>query len=540
LAFEIQRQATQRLKFMARVSQLLFESSDLWTTLGRIATMIATDIADACAVGRLDGDALRAEIVIHRDPVANAVVSSLRGKRALRRQAERDLISRLRKHQTIVRNREAVERMKARAWPHLAAQVAALGSAATVILPLYSATTTYGAIVVYYSKHAYLPANDLPMLEEIAARASVALEREDTLERERHIASTLQRASLPALIPRPAGLRFDVVYLPAGDEGAVGGDWYDAIDLDDGSVVISTGDVTGRGIEAAAIMSKVRHAMGAVPRHESDPARILDSAAWFLGKRYPDAIVTAFVAIISPDRRTLRYANAGHPRPLLRRDGAVFELQDSGLPLGLRQFEPPTETQRIELRQGDLLVLYTDGLVEWNRDVEEGERRLERVVASNAVVASVAPAKLIQRACLPHEAGDDVAILTVAVGITPMWSFSAEDARTAADARAHFAEFLRGRSDDQDFIAQSELIFGELLGNVVQHAPGPVEIQLFWDGREAFLHVIDSGSAFDFSHSLPTDALSERGRGLFIIRHLAHAVDVEHIPNFGNHISVRL
>jgi PAS domain S-box-containing protein len=540
IALETQRWATQRVHFMARVSQLLFESSELWATLGRIAAMIASEIADACAVGRLDGEALRAEDVVHRDPEANAVVSSLRGKRTLRRQAERELISRLRRHQTIVRNWEDVEQMKTRAWPHMAPQVAALGSAATVIVPLYSASTTYGALVAYFSKRRFVPSDDLPMLEEIAARASVALERQDTLERERHIASTLQRASLPAVIPRPAGLRFDVVYLPAGDEAAVGGDWYDAIDLDDGSVVISTGDVTGRGIEAAAIMSKVRHAMAAVPRHESDPARILDSAAWFLGKRYPDAIVTAFVAIISPDRRTLRYANAGHPRPLLRRNGAVFELHDSGLPLGLRQFEPPTQTQSIELREGDLLVLYTDGLVEWNRDVEEGERRLERVVASDAVVASVAPAKLIQRACLPHEAADDVAILTVAVGIAPMWSFSAEDARTAADARSHFAEFLRGRSDDREFIAQSQLIFGELLGNVVEHAPGPVEIQLFWDSHGAFLHVIDTGSDFDFSNCLPTDVMSERGRGLFIVRRLARAVAVEHVPNFGNHITVQL
>jgi PAS domain S-box-containing protein len=539
-AFEAERQATQRLRFSARVSQLLLETTDLWATLDRIATMVAAEIADACTIAWLDGEALRSEIVVHRDPTVNEKIAGLRRKRTMRPEAERELVGRLRKHATIVREHEDVEQMKARAWPYLAAQVAALETKATIIVPLYSGSATFGAIAIHYSERAYDPENDLPLLEEIAARASVALQREETLERERHIAATLQRASLPTLIPQPAGLRFDVAYLPAGDEGAVGGDWYDAIDLDDGSVVISTGDVTGRGIEAAAIMSKVRHAMAAVPRHESDPARILDSAGWFLGKRYPDAIVTAFVAIISPDRRTLCYANAGHPRPLLRRDGTVLELRDSGLPLGLRQFERPAQTQHVELREGDLLVLYTDGLVEWNRDVEEGERRLERVVASEAVVASVAPAKLIQRACLPPKAPDDVAILTVAVGIAPLWSFAAEDARAAADARSHFAEFLRSRTSDEESVAQAEVVFGELLGNVVKHAPGPVEIQLFSDDRGAFLHVIDSGPPFDFANRLPKDVLSERGRGLFIVRHIARAVTVEHVPNFGNHISARL
>ncbi|MBV8148008.1 MAG: SpoIIE family protein phosphatase [Candidatus Eremiobacteraeota bacterium] len=538
--FEAERQATQRLRFSARVSQLLLETTDLWTTMDRIATMIAAEMADACAISRLDGDALRTEVVVHRDAVLNAVVSTLRGKRTLRPEAERELVGRLHRHGTIVREREDAEQLAARAWPYLAAQMSALKSKVIVTIPLYSGSATYGAIAAYYSDRPYDAENDLSLLEEIAARASVALEREETLERERHIATTLQRASLPTIIPQPEGLHFDVAYLPAGEESAVGGDWYDAIDLDDGSVVISTGDVTGRGIEAAAIMSKVRHAMAAVPRHESDPARILDSAGWFLGKRYPDAIVTAFVAIISPDRRTLRYANAGHPRPLLRRDGAIFELQDWGLPLGLRQFERPAQTRSAELRDGDLLVLYTDGLVEWNHDIEEGEQRLQRVVASEAVMASVAPAKLIQRACLPPKALDDVAILTVAVGVTPAWSFAAEDARAAIHARSNFAAFLRSRTNDEDSVGQAELIFGELLGNIVQHAPGPVEIQLFCDGRGAFLHVIDSGPPFDFSNSLPKDVLSERGRGLFIVRHIASAVVVEHIPNFGNHISVRL
>ena len=218
--------------------------------------------------------------------------------------------------------------MKQNAWPYLTDAIEALGAKATFIAPWHAGSSTFGALVAHYSDD--FDPRDIGLLEEIAHRASVALERAETLERERRIATTLQQASLPSLIPRVAGLRFDAVYAPAGEEADVGGDWYDAIELDDGSVVVSVGDVTGRGIQATAIMSKVRHAMGMAPLHERDPSKILDSAGWFLRKRYPDAIVTAFVGIISPDRRMIRYANAGHPLPMLRRDGELIELHAIG------------------------------------------------------------------------------------------------------------------------------------------------------------------------------------------------------------------
>src|SRR6185312_7730033 len=163
-----------------------------------------------------------------------------------------------------------------------------------------------------------------------------------------------------------------------------------------------------------------------------------------------------------------------------------------------------------------------------------------RLLSSEMIVASVAPAKLVARTCLPNKPRDDVAVLTVVLGETPVWSFAAEDARAAADARLHFVQFLRTRTDDRDCIAQAELVFGELLGNVVRHAPGPVEIQLFWNADRPVLHVIDTGTAFDVQAHLPSDILSERGRGLFIVRQLARSLRAEHVFNRGNHIRVEL
>ncbi len=535
-----ERTTSQRLRFAGRVNELLLDSRDVWTTMKAVATAIAEDLADACAVIKLDGDAIRVEAAAGRNPIAAAAMAALEGQRPLRSEVERRLAQRLRERGSVVHDPDSPQRMKLRTWPYLADHIDALNVRLTVVVPLHSADATYGALTVMFSEHSYEPLRDLPAIEDVAARASVAVERAETFERERNIASTLQKASLPTIIPKSKGLQFDAVYLPAGQQAEVGGDWYDAIELDDGSVVISVGDVTGRGIQAAAIMSKVRHAMGMVPLHEVDPAKILDSAEWFLRKRYPEAIVTAFVAIVNPERSSMRFANAGHLPPFLRRHGRLLALEQAGLPLGLRYLEASAESRRIELREADLLVLFTDGLVEWNRNWDEGERALERVLSSRAVVATGAPAKLIARSCLPARPYDDVAILAVRVGHAAVWSFVADDARAAVNARGSFVAFLRRSPCDSHMLARAEVVFGELLGNVVRHAPGPVEIQLYCNDGAWKLHVIDSGDDFVAPATLPTDIMSELGRGLYIVQQLAKRVHVEHVANCGNHISVEL
>ena len=537
---ESQRRAATQLRFTGRINRLLFESADPWKAMERVAAMIARDVADACAVLRLDGDAVRTEILVHRNRRTNAAIAALRGRRVLRLKYEAALATRLRDHETIVATGKQAASFKQRAWPYLAREIEALGARSSVVVPWRDGAATHGALVAYYSGRPFDP-RDVALLEEIAARASVAMERALTLERERKIATTLQQASLPSLIPQPEGLRFDAVYAPAGDEAAVGGDWYDAIELDDKSVVVSVGDVTGRGIQAAAIMSKVRHGMGMTPLHETDPTKILDSAEWFLGKRYSDAIVTAFVAVISADRRSVRFANAGHPLPILRRGSALQELKAYGLPLGLRKLAPSDSSRRLELHDGDILVLFTDGLIETQREWEIGESRLREVITSGLFAASTAPAKLIARSCLPSEVRDDVAILTVGVGKPPAWSLALDDARAAIDARAQFVQFLKSISRDRNFIDKAELVFGELLGNVVRHAPGPVEVSVEVKDGSIVLHVIDSGPPLgNFQRALPDDVLSECGRGLFIVEHLTASVRAEHVRDCGNHLSVTL
>jgi PAS domain S-box-containing protein len=532
---------SQRLRFTAKASQMLMESGDLKDTFDRIANLIVSEIADACFVARIDGKAVRAIAASHRDPELRPLVHAFVGTRTMQPEAEAQMIARLRNGKPILRQHVDLARLKSRGWPYLATGIDALQPTSAIVVPLQTRTATYGAIFVYYTDSGrFYDENDLPALVEIAARASIAIENTDTLERERRIATTLQEASLPSIIAQSPGLLFDAVYSPAGEEGEVGGDWYDAIDLDDGAVVVSVGDVTGQGLQAAVIMSKVRHAIGAVPRHERDPARILDSAGWFLRKRYPNAIVTAFVGVISPDRKSIRYANAGHPYPMLRRsNGELRELVAHGLPMGLRGLAEPSKSETAELREGDLLVLFTDGLIEWGRDWERGERRLRELLKTEAIAHAVEPAKLVESVCTPGRAHDDVAVLTVIVSSEPRWSFKVEDARAAENARTEFVHHLRTRITDRTLIENAELIFGELIGNVVRHAPGPVEVDLDWSEGVPVLHVIDTGKPFTPPQRLP-DEMSESGRGLYIVQRIGRDLRVERIDDYGNHVRVEL
>jgi len=164
-------------------------------------------------------------------------------------------------------------------------------------------------------------------------------EREEALlayERAHHVASTLQRALLPQELPHVAGLVFDGAYVPGRADEQVGGDWYDALTLSDGRVLITIGEVAGSGLQAAVIMASMRQVIRGVAQVYADPATMVDASDRTLKAEHPDSLVTAFVAVFDPVVRTLSYCSAGHPAPLLRRaDGTVGELPSRGLPLGL-------------------------------------------------------------------------------------------------------------------------------------------------------------------------------------------------------------
>jgi anti-sigma regulatory factor (Ser/Thr protein kinase) len=287
-------------------------------------------------------------------------------------------------------------------------------------------------------------------------------------------------------------------------------------------------------------MGKVRHLLAIAPCYETDPARILDTVESVLARRYPDVIVTAFLGIIDAHRGSMRFANAGHPSPMLRRTHGVEELRAEGLPLGLRRGQPPAYSRTVDLHDARLLALFTDGLLESEHDIIGATQRLRDTLEKDAVLHSHSPARFIEELMLHRDVDDDVAILTLAFEPTQRWSFDAENAKAGQDARGQFVEFLRNNVSDSEAIAAAELVFGELVGNVVRHAPGPIDIDLDWSAPAPVLHVIDRGADFKAKGRLPEDVLSESGRGLFIVNLLSTTLRVEHIPGYGNHVMAEL
>jgi PAS domain S-box-containing protein len=542
---DAQKRANESLRFVqfvGKAAEAIYETLDLTASFGELTRLIVSEFGDFAIALRLEGeDALRVIGAAHRDPAKDDIARVLVGVRTMHTEAERAFARSLRDHKPKLSENLDPETVAQSMWPYLAREITELEPRASLTVPLHSRGITYGAIIVYYTCTDRRPSeSDAALLAEVARHASVAMENVEVFERERHMAQTLQDSLLPPSLPRLKDLRFDAVYLPSASVAQVGGDWYDAWRLEDGALVISVGDVTGRGPNAAVIMGKVRHLLAIAPSYERDPARILDTVESVLVRRYPDVVVTAFLGIVDAERQSMRYANAGHPFPLLRRGDRLEELQAEGLPLGIRSSAEPAQSCGVDLTGAKLLVFYTDGLTEANHDLIRGYQRLLDVVSSDAVLHTHSPARFIEESCLGGRADDDVAILTLSFEPSKRWAFDAENARAAQDARGEFVQYLREHVDDCDSINAAELVFGELIGNVVRHAPGAIDIDLDWSREQPVLHVIDRGRAFEPGRVLPADPLSESGRGLYIVRRLTSDLRVEHVPGYGNHVMAEL
>jgi anti-sigma regulatory factor (Ser/Thr protein kinase) len=347
----------------------------------------------------------------------------------------------------------------------------------------------------------------------------------------------LQQATLPTRLASVKGAALSAIYRPAASEVQVGGDWYDAFDLDAHRVLLTVGDVTGHGLEASIVMGKLRHAINVVAMYERDPVAILDAAERILLRRYPGSVATAFVGIFDSLNRTLACANAGHPYPIVRfNDGSLVELEAEGLPIGLRSTGPSARAITVRLHEASLLAFYTDGLTEATRDMLKGEALLKRALCTEAVGYVQSPAEFVERFCLREPSRDDVAILLLNFIESRRWTYDSVDRHAARAVRHEFLDELSAEAFSGADLKPAELIFGELAANVAQHASGRIEIALEWKGRDAVLHVIDHGCGYDISDQRETDLLTEHGRGLWLIQRLGAKLAVETLPGFGTHV----
>jgi PAS domain S-box-containing protein len=538
----------QQFAFVAQAGEALAESLDLQATLQRLLAIIVPEFGDWAAIDLFDeNDRLKTVAAIHADPEKARLVKRLVGRYTHNPRYEPTIAAALRTGRPMVIGTVKDEILEKAAAPQYLAAIRELAPRSTVTIPLRTRGRTLGSVVAYWSQtpRCYKE-TDLPLFEELTKRAAVSIENARLYEREREIAAQFQSAALPISLPRVPGIRFDAMYVPASDRELLGGDWYDALRLNDGRIVVSIGDVAGSGLAAAVIMASMRQVLRGVAQVYPDPIAMLDAADRTLKTEYPETFVTAFVGVLDPIVRTLVHASAGHPMPFLRdADGTVTPLGESGLPLGLRvRGETPTTTL---LPSSALLVFYSDGLIEADHDVVRGYERLVATIARSEIAGSSNPAAALYRAVLKRGGNDDAVVLTLRLDeaapanarskrVALRWAFDANDVHLGRAARYAFIGSLRNAGVRQKQLDAAEHVFGELLGNVVRYAPGPIEMILDWaDGAPPVLHVLDRGPGFTFAPKLPSDMLDERGRGLYIVWSLAEDVNVTPRHDGGAH-----
>jgi serine phosphatase RsbU (regulator of sigma subunit)/predicted ester cyclase len=250
-----------------------------------------------------------------------------------------------------------------------------------------------------------------PFLEEIEQQAR---ERE-RVEQDLRVARRIQQASLPEEVPEVQGWQINPHYQPARE---VGGDFYDFLGLEDGRLGLVVGDATGHGVPAALVMSTTCGMLRAVALSVDSPGEVLAQVNEALSARIPPSVfVTCFYAILDPKSGRLRYANAGHDLPYVRRGGDAQELRARGMPLGLMA-GMSYEEKEVVLEAGDRALFYSDGLIEAHNPEGEmfGFPRLQALVAEHAEgepLVEFLMEKLYSFAGEGWEQEDDITLLTL-------------------------------------------------------------------------------------------------------------------------------
>jgi hypothetical protein len=253
-------------------------------------------------------------------------------------------------------------------YPHLQEATEALGVNALAHLPLIAADKLLGLLSLSWSEERSFDPGERRFLGTMASQCALAVQRAELFEEKTEVAAILQRAILPRRLPRSPLVRLAARYLPAEAGMDVGGDWYDAFHGPEDRLWISVGDVAGHGVAAASIMGQLRNAIQAAAFADLDPAAGLDVADRMLSQlddpTEDPAVATAIVAVLDPTTGRMSWSNAGHLPPVMmpalgppvlldERHGPLLGIGRPGRELGTALLDP-----------GDLMLLYTDGLVE--------------------------------------------------------------------------------------------------------------------------------------------------------------------------------
>jgi PAS domain S-box-containing protein len=408
---------TQRL--LARTGDLLAASTDFRRTLDEVGWLLVPEFADWCSVD-LPGDdgAIEQVAVAHADSTRLEHARELRRRYPVRSGEEVGVAEVLQTGEARLIEKVPDEMLEQAAVDdeHLRLlRELEIGSA--ILAPMTAGGIVVGALtLVNNAESRSFDADDLELAVEVARRAGVAIENARLSGEQARVSAALQRELLPPNVPEMPGWDVSTMYRPAGEVEEVGGDFYEAFAIDGGWALV-LGDVSGRGAKAASLTAEARHTIRSAVILSPDPTAGLRLVDERLRERGDAALCSVAVLILPGDEdgdaEALLYL-AGHPPPLLLREGAAEEVGRPGPILGVSD-EPAWEAEALVLRPGDQLVIYTDGVIE--AKAEDGERfggeRLRHGLASctrpEAVISHVEGAL----AAFAGEAEDDAAVVAV-------------------------------------------------------------------------------------------------------------------------------
>ena len=376
-------------------------------------------------------------------------------------------------------------------------------------------------------------------------------------EQTKRVAERLQEVFLPAQLPNRPDVHFDAVYLPAESESLVGGDWYDVFDLPSGGIGFSIGDVAGHGLAASMLVGRLRQAIYTLALLFDDPARVLNETNRVLQQQDPGTMVTALMGFIDPARSQISYANAGHPPMLLARSAhePATVLATGDLPLGVVD-DLTVVTHSVSIPPTAVVAIYTDGMVEFARDLMTAESRLQTAIALLVGDTTLShPATTIKEIVFENNVPrDDAALLLMQFSreraqivpspVAPLertWRFHSSHAFTASKIRTQIVEYFRESALDPRELDDAEIVVGEIVANAVYYAQGLIELSIDWGEEKPVLKVVDVGSGIQSADfRLPNNPMQESGRGLFLVRSFADEVRVEKLPDGGSCLCVVL
>ncbi|MEU1179883.1 SpoIIE family protein phosphatase [Streptomyces sp. NPDC005820] len=431
--------------------------------------------------------------------------------------------------------------------PGRPAAVRAFGIHSVMAVPLTARGHTLGvAVFLRHQRPESFGAGDLLLAEEITARAAVCIDNARRYTRERDTALTLQRTLLPQRLPAQAAVEAAFRYLPSDTLAGVGGDWFDLIPLSGARVALVVGDVVGHGIQASAIMGRLRTAVRTLADIDLPADELLthldDLVIRLSGDAAPDDDVppdqaaelatglgaTCLYAVYDPVSRVCTLASAGHPAPAVVGPGGDVEFPDvpPGPPLGLGGV--PFETTELVLPEGSLIALYTDGLLESReQDLDEGTVRLRRALARPAASPDEV-CDTVLASVPPERPGDDIALLVARTrafdpGRVATWDLPAEPSMVARARKLVTAQLDTWDLPEVSFVA--ELVVSELVTNAIRHAEPPIRLRLLRD-RRLICEVSDSSNTAP--HLRRARTYDEGGRGILLVAQLSRAWGTRH------------